>query len=147
MTLRAVIDTNIIISGSFWKGPPHAVVRAIRDGQVIPLATAATLNELRTTLSREKFSEYAAKANQRIDEIIDTFSKISAIVEAAPVPGGIVRDPKDEMMLACAVGGKADCIVSGDQDLLTLGSYEGIPIWSVVHFLSQLAPPEGDSEE
>ena len=147
MTLRAVIDTNIIISGSFWKGPPHALVRAIRDGKVIPLATAATLNELRTTLARDKFTDYALKANQSIDEIIDTLSKISILVEAATVPDGMVRDPKDEMMLACAVGGKADCIVSGDQDLLTLKSYEGIPIWSVIDFLAKLAPSEEQTEE
>jgi predicted nucleic acid-binding protein len=52
-----------------------------------------------------------------------------------------VRDPKDVMILACAVGGKADFIVSGAKDLLTLVSYEGIPILTAEQFLKRVANP------
>ncbi len=146
MTLRVVVDTNIIISGSFWKGPPHTVVQTIWSGDVIPLATSAMITELRTTLAREKFAAYAVKANQSIDELIDTYAAIALVVEPISVPPNVVRDPKDQMLLACAVGGRADAVVSGDKDLLVLGSYEGIPIWSVTEFLAKRQSDEGHSE-
>lgn len=41
---------------------------------------------------------------------------------------GVTRDPKDDPVVACAVEGQADYIVSGDQDLLVLGEYEGVQV-------------------
>jgi putative PIN family toxin of toxin-antitoxin system len=48
---------------------------------------------------------------------------------------GVTRDPKDDAVVACAVEGRADYIVSGDQDLLALGEYEGIPAVTPRHFV------------
>jgi predicted nucleic acid-binding protein len=63
-------------------------------------------------------------------EIVDLAGKRFVLVlcqRPAPV-SGICRDPNDDVVLACAVAGEADCIVTRDQDLLSLRSYEGIDI-------------------
>ena len=64
--------------------------------------------------------------------------------DAEHVPGeviisGVCRDPKDDIFIACAVEGKSDVIVSGDTDLLDMGTYEGISIVSPRQFLDLLA--------
>jgi predicted nucleic acid-binding protein len=47
----------------------------------------------------------------------------------------VTRDPKDDAVVACAVEGKADYVVSGDQDLLALGEYEGIQVVTPRRFM------------
>ncbi len=91
---------------------------------------------------RPKFQAYAIKSGQGLNELVEVYAAIVKRVEPATISPGVVRDPKDEMVLACAIGGKADCIVTGDQDLLTLQVYEGIPIWTVAHFLQVTSKPE-----
>jgi predicted nucleic acid-binding protein len=52
--LRAVFDTNILISGMFWAGPPKAALMAVRGQQIELLASQPLIDELVTTLSRAK---------------------------------------------------------------------------------------------
>jgi predicted nucleic acid-binding protein len=64
------------------------------------------------------------------------------------VPGvldlcGVTRDPKDDSIVACAVEGEAQLIVSGDQDLLALDQYAGIRVLSPRAFLQELDPSAG----
>ena len=51
---------------------------------------------------------------------------------------GVVRDPNDDMVIACAIDGRADTIVSRDKDLLSLGTFQGVPIISPEAFRQQL---------
>jgi len=52
------------------------------------------------------------------------------IVEPAPLDGPVARDADDDWILSTAVAAEADCMVTGDSDLLDLGEYQGIPILS-----------------
>lgn len=63
---------------------------------------------------------------------------VEQVEPVATIPATAVSDPKDVMVLAAAVGGRADYIVSGDKHLLTLGAYEGIPILRVADLLQRL---------
>jgi putative PIN family toxin of toxin-antitoxin system len=68
------------------------------------------------------------------------------LTQAEVTPGhlalsGVTRDPKDDAVVACAVEGRADLIISGDEDLLTLGDYEGIQVVTPAQFVEML-PPE-----
>ena len=56
-------------------------------------------------------------------------------VEPARIAPVVLGDPADDHVLACAVGGRAHCIVSGDGHLLALRVYADIPIWGVQQFL------------
>jgi putative PIN family toxin of toxin-antitoxin system len=140
--LRVVFDTNILVSGFLWTGVTSKAVNMVIEGRVQLLALPAIVAELRTTLSRDKFSKRFEALGKTVDEYVRAFEQFAYLVEPALVPEGTVRDPKDIMILACAVGGEADCIVTGDKDLLVLKTYEGIPIWTIPEFLEQLSARE-----
>ncbi len=139
--IRAVLDTNIIVSGLLWGGLPGLVFQAARDELFVAILTESLLSETINVLARDKFAEQLAARQINLATLTMQYRAAAEIVEAADVPTGVVRDPKDVMVLACAVGGKADCIVSGDKDLLTLVSYEQIPILTTAQFLDRLSNP------
>jgi putative PIN family toxin of toxin-antitoxin system len=69
---------------------------------------------------------------------MEQITLLSDQVLPTDVPENAVRDHEDRAILACAVGGKADCIVTGNRDLLVLSSYEGISILNVQQCLALL---------
>jgi hypothetical protein len=137
--LRVVLDTNVLISGLVWRGLPGQAVQAASQSRCLLLLTDSLLQELRVTLVRPKFTQRIEASGNTVSDLIAEVVQASLFVEPTLVPDNAVRDPKDRQVLACAVGGQADCIVTGDADLLTLVSYEAIPIWTVTYFLRQLS--------
>ena len=136
--VRAVLDTNIIISGLLWGGLPQQIFQAAHDEQFVALLTDVLLAELTTTLYRDKFAEQLMRRQLTVDSVIEQYRSAVEFVDPAEVPTNIVRDPKDRAVLACAVGGKADFVVTGDKDLLVLGTYERISIVNADQFLKSL---------
>ena len=72
---------------------------------------------------------------------------VRVVLQAEVTPGSVscpavTRDPKDDAVVACAVEGNADLIVSGDQDLLALGQYEGVRVVTPAQFAQILASGE-----
>jgi predicted nucleic acid-binding protein len=65
--------------------------------------------------------------------------KIVVLVEAPPLSAPVARDPDDDAVLACAIAAQVAVIVSGDNDLLSLGAFQGIPILTAVELLTRLA--------
>ncbi len=135
---KVVFDTNVLISGFLWGGLPGQALDCIFDQRARLITTTALTQELRTTLSRPKFAKRLATLNNTPDSYLAAFERITEQVKPADVPADVVRDPKDRIVLACAVGGHAACVVSGDQDLLVLESFETIPVWTVAQFLAKV---------
>jgi uncharacterized protein len=102
--VRAAIDTNVLIAGLLWRGPPHALLEHVRAGTVSLVSSPALL---------------AALAEVR---------QLAEVIEPPPLPQPVCRDPDDDQVLALALAAKVELIVSGDNDLLSLGTFEGIPI-------------------
>lgn len=92
------------------------------DGHEVILCEAI-LAEVRRHLAG-KFKMPARQA----DEIVAFLREHAQLVEPAEVARDACRDPNDRMVLGAAVAGGADCVVTGDADLLVLKSFEGIPI-------------------
>lgn len=140
--IRAVLDTNIIISGSLWGGTPRQIMQAIAHQQLKPITSEALLEELAEVIQRPKFAERLKKISRTPTEIVEEYVKMAEIFEAVTFPHVIIpEDPDDDMVLACAIGGKVDAIVSGNSHLLKLGVYENIPIWDVHDFWEHLSSP------
>jgi putative PIN family toxin of toxin-antitoxin system len=137
--IRAVLDTNIVISALFWKGLPDVVFNGALDKQYISLTTEALTMELKQVLAYPKFAERISSQALDIDRLVGDYLAICIAVLPAEVPSDIVRDPKDQAVLACALGGRAGFIISGDKDLLVLGNYKGIPIVNADQFLRHLS--------
>src|SRR5258708_4809584 len=136
--IRVVLDTNIVISGMLWSGTPKQVLGAVQSGDVLPLISELMLDELRDVLVRPKFASHLQRIGQSADQLISEYLGFTTVVEPTRIPQIVKVDPDDDAVLACAVGGKADFIVSGDKDLLVLGTYESIPILNASHFFNRL---------
>lgn len=136
---RLVFDTNVIVSAALFEGsmPWRAVERAVAHGTT--LMSDEAWNELTQVLRREKLNRYAPIAVR-----IRYLRRLSTLAERVEVRSEVnaCRDPRDDKFLALALDGKADCIVSGDRDLLALHPFRGIPILAPAVFLNE--PLEAD---
>ena len=72
-----------------------------------------------------------------LDELLTRYLNVAIVVEPDAVPQ-IARDPDDDHVLACALEARADFIVSGDADLLTLKTYRDIPIVSAAEAMRRV---------
>jgi putative PIN family toxin of toxin-antitoxin system len=140
--IHAVVDANVLVSGLFWDKNPGYILIFHQQGRFKMLFTAETLDELQNVLSRPKFALRLQVVESSVERVIEQFHE-GELVTPAHVPEASVRDAKDRAILACAAGGNADYIVTGDQDLLVLGTYEGAQIVSPVQFLVVLGKVAG----
>ena len=129
--MRVVLDTNILIGALITKGtPPDSLYQAWLRGEIELVTSTAQMAEIADVLARP-----------RLQNFLDTV-EAAAIVENIGMRALILReppsvnfspDPKDNPILAVAITGKADLIVSGDKKhMLALGEVEGIPIVTAV---------------
>ncbi|WP_414569174.1 putative toxin-antitoxin system toxin component, PIN family [Nostoc sp. CCY 9925] len=131
-----VFDTNILLSAIGWKGSPYHCLEFARQDRVRGLICQEILDELTEKLEQKlKFSEI-----QVIETIADLLSFLQ-LVTITNTLNVLTTDPKDNMVLECAVLGNATHIVTGDKrHLLPLGSYQGIAIVSARDLLTLLTP-------
>lgn len=140
MTLQVVVDTNLIVSAFLWGGPPGKLISALLARGIPMLTTQAMIDELDATLRKPKFdSRFQAKGVTH-DELMDEYRQMTQLVTPAEIPDGSVRDPKDRIILAAAVGGSASHLISGDKDLTTLQQYDKVIVLTVAQFLATLNP-------
>lgn len=134
--MKAVLDTNVLISAVVSTGASHQVlVRGFR-GEYQLLLSMETLEEFRETLAK-----YPGKFQLTLDEIqqeVDTLRYYGTFVIPDEDIDAITADPDDNMFLEVAVAGTADYIVSGDPHLQDLGSFRGIDIVNPTTFLDIL---------
>jgi putative PIN family toxin of toxin-antitoxin system len=131
---RYVFDTNAIVSAMLLprSKPRIAFDRARHNGTL--LVSDEVIEELNDVLRREEFEKYITET-LRV-EFLAALLRDAELVEITEHVREC-RDPRDDKFLSLAVSGKADCIVSGDKDLLVLTPFRGIPIISPAEFLEQ----------
>ena len=136
--MRAVIDTNVLVSGLIRpRGTPGAVLRALRDRRFIAVVSPPILDEIIDVLSRPWLrGKYAID-----DRGVETFLRLLVLRAEIVEPHSEIRrcrDPHDDKFLEAAVDGRVDRLVSGDADLLELGSIEGVAIVDPSSFVDEL---------
>jgi putative PIN family toxin of toxin-antitoxin system len=141
--MRAVVDTNVLVRALI---KPHGTVGPVllrlRHGEYTLLYAGSLLEELVDVLNRPRIREKYRLTDLDIQAVV---SLILLRGEVVVPEGGITacRDPRDDKFLEVAVAGKADVIVSGDQDLLVLHPFAGIPILAPAAFLHMLDAERG----
>jgi putative PIN family toxin of toxin-antitoxin system len=110
---------------------------AAANGRNTLYTSPVLVAELRSTLSYDRLAQRVERSGLTLDELLTRFLNVAIVVEPANVPQ-IVRDPDDEHVLACALEASANLIVTGDKDLLTLNTYQNIPIITVAETLRRI---------
>jgi hypothetical protein len=128
---RFVFDTNTIVSAFlFGHSTPGRALEAARErGQLI--VSDDTARELNEVLEREKFDQYVRRETRR--EFLTALLKEAEFIEPSEEIE-VCRDPSDNKFLELAAAGKAKAIVSGDEDLLTLEAFRGVPVLTANEF-------------
>ena len=132
---RFVFDTNAIVSAFLFEDstPGRALLVALDAGDVLLSVQIAT--ELTSVLRREKFDRYISQ--QKRERLLKALIQSCVLIDVTSSIDAC-RDPKDNMVLELAVSGAAHCVISGDEDLLTLNPFREIPILKPVAFLAWL---------
>ena len=133
--MRAVADTNIVVSGLLWHGPSRRLLDAAWEGAFELFTSAALLAELEDVLGREKFLKRLADAQLRPQDLVTGYAALATVVQPGPIAPVVLRDPDDDAVIACAVAAAATTIISGDADLLTLKNYHEIEVGRAAEFL------------
>jgi putative PIN family toxin of toxin-antitoxin system len=120
--MKVILDTNVLISGIFFSGPPSEILKAWRKGDV------------QFVLSSEIADEYVKVAmilandypGIEINSILTLILTNSEIIQAPAIPHQVCEDPDDDKFLACALASECKVIISGDKHLLKLSGYRSI---------------------
>lgn len=137
--MRVVLDTNVLVSALISSaGPPGQLLSAVKRGDLALVTSEYQIEELRGVLGREKLRRYIRSDEAR--DLIDNLETIGSLVGELP-ECELSPDPADNPILATAIAGKADLIVSGDKaDMLALGHADDIEIVDPAKALAMLGP-------
>lgn len=120
------------------QSPPRQLIDAWLDERFTLVTSLYLVEELAHVVSYSRIASRLRIGESDVEAIL-----VALLSQADVTPGelalpGVTRDPKDDAILACAVEGEADFVVSGDKDLLVLGVYEGIQVVAPRRFLEIL---------
>jgi putative PIN family toxin of toxin-antitoxin system len=126
--MRLVLDTNVVASAFLWGGVPRLLLQAAREKRVELFTSTPLIAELTDILGRRKFEKKISASALTIDQLVDRYAVLAALVRPTPIPR-IAPYPDDDVVIGTALAARADLIVSGDKHLLDLGeTYQGIRI-------------------
>ncbi len=131
--MKIVLDTNVLVSGIFFSGPPADILRAWSRGK------------FRLVLSPEILDEYTRVSTELADKfpdidirrILDLVVVRSEVCSPAALPQQVCEDPHDDKFFAAALDRRAKIIISGDKHLLRVSGYQGISVLTPRQFLAQ----------
>jgi putative PIN family toxin of toxin-antitoxin system len=129
--LRIILDTNVLISGIFFKGPPYQILSAWRDGYFDLI------------VSEEIFAEYlevCKRLNEKyptieIQGILDLIAVNAHFYQPIEIKTQITADPDDDKFIECALAADVKIIISGDQHLLDVNGYLGLEVIKPIDFI------------
>lgn len=139
--LRAVVDTNVLISGLFGiqNSPSSQILKAYRNQKIILVTSPVILEEVSEVINREKIVKLTKMSAGERTDFMDKLIERSDVTPGKQLAEQAGRDIKDDKFLACAIEAKVDYLVTGDEDLLVLIEYEGIKIITPREFFEILS--------
>lgn len=131
--IKAVLDTNVIISAIFWRGSPYKVMKKALQKEFVFVTSTDILEEVSERLEN-KFN----LPPEEIGRLMDILLSYSSLINPTTKVNAVKADEKDNMIVECAIDGKADVIVTGDRHLLDLEDYKSIKIISPTDFMKTI---------
>jgi putative PIN family toxin of toxin-antitoxin system len=133
VSVRVIIDTNVLVSGIFFAGLPGRILHLWKNGQIQLVASSEIFHEYAEIIRRlgKKFPGI------EITDIIDLLAVELELVRVRKLKESICRDPDDDKFIACALTAKVKIVITGDKDLLDLTYYKTVRFISPSQFLRE----------
>ena len=128
--IKVIIDTDLFISFLIGK-KLQGLKELLIDFRIELIFAEQNIQELKMVSQRPKFKKYFKAGD--LDDLIDLIRTIGIVIEINNIPA-VCRDPKDNYLLELARKSKANYLLTGDIDLLEIGSYKGTKIITVKAF-------------
>lgn len=130
--MRIILDTNVVISGIFFAGPPYQILKSWREGKLHLLISEEILAEYR------RVGETLALQFPSIDllPILDMLRANAEVLSVKCLSEPVCDDPDDDKFLACALAGECKLIVSGDKHLLKVSGFRSIKVLKPREFVN-----------
>jgi hypothetical protein len=135
--MKVVLDTNIMISGTFWNGDSNKIFKMITAGEVDYVVSQEILNEYYKVLCRDDIVDKIEDKNLVNLQIVDKAVQIANKVNPTIRINIIKDDPSDNKILECAITGRVKYIITNDQHLLKLKAHKTINIITPKDFLKK----------
>ncbi len=133
--MNVVLDTNVLVSGTFWTGSSFRVLELVDKGKVTLIANRPILDEYDEALHKDEIIKKPAYSTERVKAALNLLKKVHIVEQSIKL--NIVNDDADDnKFIEAAVEGNADYIVSKDKHLLRLKQYKNIKIITPEEFLS-----------
>ena len=137
---HAVLDANVLASGMVGllnrDSAPGEIFRRTLAGSIVNITSEAILREVERTLGKDYFRRAFLDTDR--DSLLAALRRRSLVVPITVVVSGEASHPEDDLVLATAVSGDADYLVTGDKQLLALGTCQPVRIVSPREFLDVL---------
>lgn len=131
--MKVVVDTNVLISGIFFDGPPARILEAWLHGQLEFVVSHEILEEYFEVCERLSLRY----PNIDITQILILIVQNCHIVDPLPLPESASSDADDDKFIACALASDTKIIISGDSDLLAVSGYENIQVLTPREFVDR----------
>ena len=131
--MRVVVDTNVLISGAFYSGPPLQILQACLEGEFQLVLSPQILVEYRRV--GQEFSQM--HPNSDFERLLGLLVTQALIVDVPDLARPVCRDPQDDKFIACALAVGAEVIVSGDKDLLAVSEQLIVPVMRPREFVDR----------
>ena len=126
--MKLVVDTNVLVSAFLWQGTPGRLIELAAEKEIQLFTNRALLDELAATLVKKKLAKPVVATGLTVEQMLRNYRRLATLVTTRQLAQLVSRDTDDDSVLACALAVSADQIVSGDDDLLVLKYFQGIPI-------------------
>jgi putative PIN family toxin of toxin-antitoxin system len=136
---RVTVDTNVLVSGTLArKGFPARIIDAAIAGKIRFVVSPALIEEYLDVIQRPHITKRYPEIGDRVGAVSFYLDTNAMLVTDVQVERVVVNDPDDDFLIACAIEGNAQFIVSGDEHLLELRQYREIVILSPRDFVEQI---------
>ena len=131
--MKVILDTNVLVSGIFFTGPPYQILKAWHDGKLKLVISPEILEEY------QRVGAALAEKFPAIDlgKILELVTIKAEMVQAQSLPAPVCVNPDDDKFLACALASNCNVIVSGDKHLLDVSGFREIRVLKPRDFLDE----------
>lgn len=136
--MKVTLDTNVLISGTFWSGDSHKILTMVDEKKLVSVLSKEIITEYYDVLKRDEIIEKIGDKALICSQVCQKVLQNSELVNVNEHTNVVTNDPDDNKILECAKAGNVDYVITNDNHILTLKEFEGIKIVTPKEFLEKI---------